>query len=321
VPRRFRYPFDWRAVIGAAMGREDPMRSGEVLDQLIERDRALEDHLSNLDPAPAATVNPAATVVTETLFGQAAAVGTSALYARGDHTHGSPLLANTVTSEIGYGQSPAAGITGAASRGDHTHGTPALGNTVATELSFGQSASAGFSLTPARSDHTHGTPSHGAVNHVHPSVSVYRVGNIFVAHGVETSVVWNTSRHNTGGMWDGAGTLIAPIAGVYLVWCVNFWQVYPTGQRTHHIKVNGLTIIDDHQILESVKAPPGSPGAPAGGWGIIGMSSARTWRCNANDVVNVTVLQQNVDGVGLDLDGSTGAAFGIEAGLTFLSAA
>jgi hypothetical protein len=33
---------------------------------------------------------PASTVVTETSFGQASAVGTSTNYARGDHTHGTP---------------------------------------------------------------------------------------------------------------------------------------------------------------------------------------------------------------------------------------
>jgi len=35
---------------------------------------------------------PASTVVTETSFGQASAVGTSTDYARGDHTHGTPTL-------------------------------------------------------------------------------------------------------------------------------------------------------------------------------------------------------------------------------------
>jgi hypothetical protein len=319
VPRRFRYPFDWRAVARSAR-RGEALRDEAVLDQLIERDRALEDHLSSLDGVALGDI-----VQSQQSYGLDSAPGGSAVASRADHLHGTPGLGNTVVTGTTYGLPATAGTGLLPSRIDHAHGTPPpppqLGNSVVSAFAFGQFPTAGFSTFSSRADHSHGSPVHGATDHVHPSVSVYRSGNIFCSNGVETSVVWNVQRHNTGGMWDGGGTLIAPISGVYLIWCVNFWQVYPTGQRTQHIKVNGLTIIDDHQVLDSVKAPDGSPGAPAGGWGIIGMSSARTWRCNAGDGITVTALQQNVDFFGLELDGSTGGAFGIEAGMTFLSAA
>ena len=71
---------------------------------------------------------PASTVVSETSFGQSAAVGTSTDYARGDHTHGSPTLplASTVVSETSYGQSSAVGTSTNVARADHSHGTPAV---------------------------------------------------------------------------------------------------------------------------------------------------------------------------------------------------
>lgn len=83
------------------------------------------------DPAsPAYTpISPASTVVTETSYGQASAVGTSTQYARGDHTHGTPTSltpASTVVTETGYGQASAVGIATSYARSDHTHGTPAL---------------------------------------------------------------------------------------------------------------------------------------------------------------------------------------------------
>ena len=71
---------------------------------------------------------PASTVVSETSFGQSAAVGTSTDYARGDHTHGSPTLplASTVVSETSYGQASIVGTSTSVARADHSHGTPAV---------------------------------------------------------------------------------------------------------------------------------------------------------------------------------------------------
>lgn len=45
---------------------------------------------------------PASTVVTETSFGQASAVGTSTDYARGDHTHGTPTLPTLAPTTAQY---------------------------------------------------------------------------------------------------------------------------------------------------------------------------------------------------------------------------
>lgn len=72
-------------------------------------------------------VSPATTVVSETTFGQATAVGTSVLYARGDHTHGTPVHVPSaaVVAETTFGLASTAGVSLQWSRGDHTHGTPA----------------------------------------------------------------------------------------------------------------------------------------------------------------------------------------------------
>lgn len=78
--------------------------------------------------------DPASTVVTETSFGQASAVGIGTDYARNDHTHGTPAAPSvpaaggTVVTETSYGQASGAGVDADYSREDHTHGTPAVPN-------------------------------------------------------------------------------------------------------------------------------------------------------------------------------------------------
>ena len=119
MPRRFRYPFDWRAVARSAR-RGEALRDEAVLDQLIERDRALEDHLSSLDGV---------------------------------------ALGDIVQSQQSYGLDSAPGGSAVASRADHLHGTPGLGNTVVTGTTYGLPATAGTGLLPSRIDHAHGTPS------------------------------------------------------------------------------------------------------------------------------------------------------------------
>lgn len=123
-----------------------------------------------LASALAADPQPASSVVTETSFGQAQAVGTATIYARQDHTHGTPAApsvpsaSGTVTSETAFGQASSAGAAATFSRGDHTHGTPAAptipsaSGTVASETSFGISTNAGAAATFSRGDHTHGSP-------------------------------------------------------------------------------------------------------------------------------------------------------------------
>jgi hypothetical protein len=76
---------------------------------------------------------PATTVVSETAFGQVAAVGTGTKYARDDHTHGTPAApavpspATTVVTEVVAGQAAAVGTAVTFAREDHTHGTPPAG--------------------------------------------------------------------------------------------------------------------------------------------------------------------------------------------------
>lgn len=118
---------------------------------------------------------PANTVISETSFGQAPAVGVGTEYAREDHTHGTPATpavpgpAITVVTETTFGQASAVGAATSYAREDHTHGTPAApavpaaGNTVVTETTFGQASNAGAGAAFSRVDHTHGTPAAPAV--------------------------------------------------------------------------------------------------------------------------------------------------------------
>lgn len=113
---------------------------------------------------------PATTVVSETAFGQAAAVGASTNFAREDHTHGTPAApagvtpATTVVAETAYGQASTVGVATKYAREDHTHGTPAAvtvpspAASVVAETAFGASSAVGVSSNYARQDHTHGTP-------------------------------------------------------------------------------------------------------------------------------------------------------------------
>lgn len=64
-------------------------------------------------------VDPASSVVTETAYGQASAVGTSSYYARQDHTHGSPALSTATPADVG--STGAAGSGSTPSKSDHVH--------------------------------------------------------------------------------------------------------------------------------------------------------------------------------------------------------
>lgn len=109
-------------------------------------------------------VTPASTVTAETTFGQASAVGVSSLYARGDHTHGTPAspsvptASGTVAAETAYGQSSSPGAASTYSRGDHTHGTQALSSSTPAAEAFGASGVIGVATTPSRADHVHAMP-------------------------------------------------------------------------------------------------------------------------------------------------------------------
>lgn len=81
---------------------------------------------------------PASTVTTETAYEQASAVGTATVYARGDHTHGTPTLPTATTSAAGVVQidgtaadiaalgTQAAGAIGKAADAGHVHAMPRL---------------------------------------------------------------------------------------------------------------------------------------------------------------------------------------------------
>lgn len=112
---------------------------------------------------------PSGSVVTETAFGQASAVGASTDYSRGDHTHGTPAApaggtpATSVTDETTFGISTAVGVHANYARQDHTHGSPT--DPVTAHAAAGDPHT-GYRLESA--DHTHqstgaqaGTLDHG----------------------------------------------------------------------------------------------------------------------------------------------------------------
>jgi len=77
-----------------------------------------------------AVLTPATSVVSETGWGQAPAVGEDVTYAREDHTHGTPTEPDIpsprdgVEDETTFNIASAAGVSADYSRGDHTHGMP-----------------------------------------------------------------------------------------------------------------------------------------------------------------------------------------------------
>ncbi len=116
------------------------------------------------------SVSPADSVTAATAFGLSSAAGTSAAFARGDHSHGTPAApaqvapAGSVTAATSFGIASAVGSSVAYARGDHTHGTPAApaqvlpANSVTSTTTPGLASSAGSSAAYSRGDHSHGTP-------------------------------------------------------------------------------------------------------------------------------------------------------------------
>ena len=102
------------------------------------------------------------------LLGSAGGSGTSSIGGSGG-----PSPATSVVAETSFGLSPAAGSSAKFAREDHTHGTPAApvipqaADTVVAETSFGLASASGTASTFSRADHTHGTPtvpSHSALS-------------------------------------------------------------------------------------------------------------------------------------------------------------
>jgi hypothetical protein len=76
------------------------------------------------------SVSPATTIVTETAYGQASAVGVALTYAREDHTHGTPATtaltpAASVTAMNSFALAAVVGTSVLYARQDHVHSTPA----------------------------------------------------------------------------------------------------------------------------------------------------------------------------------------------------
>ena len=157
---------------------EEHVFSGGAEGQVLRRRAAETDGVAweAFDPenVPAA----GATVVSETSFGQAIAVGVSTDYSRKDHSHGTPAsptiptAADTVVTETTFGLASTPGVFTTFSRADHTHGTPtetAHGTIPSPSASVtdestlgGASPFAGTAATYSRGDHTHGTPTNPA---------------------------------------------------------------------------------------------------------------------------------------------------------------
>lgn len=106
-------------------------QTGDVLYWDANADGTEQDPHGKWGSPPTGTGVPSTTVTDETTWGITPTAGTSATYARGDHTHGTPAApggggtpSNTVTAETSFGASSSAGTESTYSRGDHTHGTP-----------------------------------------------------------------------------------------------------------------------------------------------------------------------------------------------------
>lgn len=247
---RFRHVPD--AVLRAAGLRRN--KAAQALALLDDRDRQLEDYLSALPTPPSA----ASSVVSETAFGQAAAVGTAATFAKGDHTHGTPTnpvsLATSVVSETSFGQAAAVGTSGSVAKADHTHGTPAapaavrnfyceIGRTTVQSVADGGDWPVGFNVTDSTS-----------------TVDL-RVGSDIVINATGRWLVW-----------------------VSVKWAALNAASATGGYRSTHIVVNGVAKVDQHTS---------SPEAAQGGAVAESHNFARALYLTAGDAVRVDVRQQH----------------------------
>lgn len=94
--------------------------------------------------------------------GDTAAEGTATSFARSDHRHSREAFGSPSASAVG--DAAADGTATTVIRSDHVHAREGFG-AVSGQTSFGQSSGNGTATTVARSDHTHGTPAHGDAAH------------------------------------------------------------------------------------------------------------------------------------------------------------
>jgi hypothetical protein len=104
--------------------------------------------------------SPSSTVVTELDYAQGSSPGVSALYSKGDHTHGSPSLTSSAPAASAVADTSAVGVATTPAKADHRHAREAFG-------SPGSSAPAdvaadGVATTSAKADHRHGRENFGS---------------------------------------------------------------------------------------------------------------------------------------------------------------
>ncbi len=179
------------------------------------------------------STDPALTVVSETSYGQSPAVGTGSLFARQDHTHGTPAAispALTVVSETSYGQAAAVGTGSLYARQDHTHGTPASdaispATTVMGEVTYGLSPVVGTGSLYARHDHTHGTPS--AISVPSAAVSVVEETTYGKIPAVGTGSEYAKNDHTHGSVPEHGQTIYTPVGLSAADNMLRIWIGYP----------------------------------------------------------------------------------------------
>src|SRR6266511_3726328 len=116
--------------------------------------------LARLEQVPAGGGTLANTVVNETSYGLGSTPGVSALYQRGDHTHGTPPLTGNLPAGSAVGDVAATGTGTAPARDDHRHAREAFGSPGSSAV--GHTVADGVATTPARSDHRHGREGFGS---------------------------------------------------------------------------------------------------------------------------------------------------------------
>src|SRR6266508_1735517 len=100
------------------------------------------------------------TVVGETAYGLGSSPGVSALYQRGDHTHGTPPLTGNLPAASAVGDTAVTGTGTTPARDDHRHAREAFGSPGSSAVA--DLVADGVATTPARSDHRHGREGFGS---------------------------------------------------------------------------------------------------------------------------------------------------------------
>jgi len=182
-----------------------------------------ENRIYNLETSVTGAIGPATTVMGEVAFGLTPAVGTGSLYARHDHTHGSPpppggsVPCDTVVDERYYGQLTVPGTSSLFSRGDHSHGTPdaiSASFMVVGETTYGLIPNVGASLSYAREDHTHGSPPTAPPVSGSDVISEQTYGQV-PSPGISSSYAKEDHTHGTPSIYYPAFTSLPDSPGTY----------------------------------------------------------------------------------------------------------